>query len=220
MSKTTRSSSHDSLVMLKDGNARYVMGATEGPDRDQPRRAYTSRHGQNPAAILVSCSDSRVPPEILFDRGIGDLFVIRVAGNICGISEMGSIEYAVEHLHVPLLVVLGHSKCGAVTAVVKQEHVEGNLLAVAQRIAPAVEKTVRARPGLSRDDLVEESARENVWLQIQSLLKESPVVRDAVNKDHLEILGAYYDIEHGTVTWMGKHPDEQGLLSSVADLTR
>jgi len=218
MSHKIGSSSHDSLVMLKEGNARYVCGKTEGPNRDKPRRLETFELGQGPAAILVSCSDSRVPPEIVFDMGIGDLFVVRVAGNVCGISEMGSIEYAVAFLHVPLLIVMGHSKCGAITAVVNQERVEGNIHAIAERIAPSVRKIVDAKPGLTGGDLVEECSKENVWHQIEHLLQESFVVRNAANCGHLQIVGAYYNIEHGDVNWMGKHPDEHLLLDTVADL--
>lgn len=220
MSHQVGFTSHDALAMLKEGNDRYVCGKTVGPNRDSLRRRETSVQGQAPAAILVSCSDSRVPPEIVFDRGIGDLFVVRVAGNICGISEMGSIEYAVEHLHVPLLVVLGHSKCGAVTAVVKQEQVEGNLLSVAQRIAPAVTKIVATKPNLSGDALVDECAKENVWRQIENLLLESTVTRNAVTYGTLQVVGAYYDMERGDVSWMGKHPNEYVLLNAVADFKR
>jgi carbonic anhydrase len=206
------SAGHDALVLLKEGNARYVCGKTEGPNRTKGQRLAAFEQGQHPFAGLVSCSDSRVPPEIIFDRGLGDIFVIRVAGNICGISEMGSIEYAVEHLQVPLFVVMGHSKCGAVSAVVNEERMEGNLSSVAQRIAPAVKKTLSAKSASTGPALVDECARENVWRQIETLIKESSVVRNAVADGSLEIVGAFYDMEFGDVNWMGKHPNEQALL--------
>jgi len=217
MSRNSSTSSHDSLAMLKEGNARFVAGKPDGRHRDKARRMETCEHGQSPAAILVSCSDSRVPPEIIFDSGIGDLFVVRVAGNICGVSEMGSIEYAVERLRVPLLVVKGHSKCGAVRAVVNQEPVKGSLLSIAQRIAPAVKKIVDRKPELSGDNLVDECSKENVWQQIENLFLESAVVRDAVTLGHVDVIGAYYDLERGDVSWMGKHPNEYLLLNAVAD---
>ncbi|MCA1959226.1 MAG: carbonic anhydrase [Desulfomonile sp.] len=220
MGRNSSTSSHDSLAMLKEGNARFVSGRIDGRNRDRARRLETCEHGQSPAAILVSCSDSRVPPEIIFDTGIGDLFIIRVAGNICGPSEMGSIEYAVEHLRVPLLVVKGHSKCGAIRAVVKQEPVTRHFNSIAQRIMPAVKKVIDTKPSLSGDELVEECSKENVWQQIENLLLESSTVRNAVTYSYLEVIGAYYDLERGDVNWMGKHPNEYLLLNALADFKR
>jgi carbonic anhydrase len=209
---TQKITPHEALAALKEGNARFVCGKTEGPNRTKKRRLETGELGQKPLAILVSCSDSRVPPEILFDMGIGDIFIIRVAGNICGVSEMGTIEYGVEHLHIPLIVVMGHSKCGAVTAVVKGEQVHGNLLSLAERIAPAVQATIAARPDLKGPDLVHECAKTNAWAQIEGLIRESPVVRKAAADGSVEIVAALYDIEHGDVSWMGKHPNQNALI--------
>ncbi|MFC1835570.1 carbonic anhydrase [Thermodesulfobacteriota bacterium] len=215
MSVKSSSAGKDSLSLLKKGNARYVCGKTEGPNRAEERRIYTYENGQSPMAILVSCADSRVAPELLFDRGVGDLFTIRVAGNICGFSEMGSIEYAVEHLHIPLLIIMAHSCCGAVTAVVDEAEVEGNLLTIAERIAPAVKRTKEARPALTGADLVDECAKGNVWYQVETLIKECSVVRNALANETLQIEGAFYDIHHGDVTWLGKHPEEKELITQA-----
>ncbi len=112
-------SADEALKMLKDGNARFVEGKATHPHQDAARRALTAGQGQHPVATVLSCSDSRAPVELLFDQGIGDLFVVRVAGNVAATDEIGSMEYAVDHLNTPVVVVLGHSQCGAVTAVVE-----------------------------------------------------------------------------------------------------
>src|SRR5688572_3946938 len=108
-----------SLMLLKEGNARYASGKSQHPHLDAERRSSTVSQGQEPFATILACSDSRDPVELIFDRGVGDLFVVRVAGNVAGISELASVEYGVGHLNTPLLIVMGHTKCGAVTAVVK-----------------------------------------------------------------------------------------------------
>lgn len=206
--------SEEALAALKEGNARFVGGNVQGPNRSKDRRYSTVEQGQSPIVTLVSCSDSRVPPEILFDQGIGDIFSIRVAGNICGMSEMGTIEYGVEHLHIPLLTVMGHTHCGAVTAVVQEAEVEGNLLSLAQRIAPAVKKTVSGRPGLAGQELVDECAKENVFRQIETLIKECSIVRNAINHGMLTVVGSFYDLQDGDVNWLGKHPEERTLVKA------
>lgn len=216
MSKKSTVSSSDALAVLKEGNARYVCGKIEGPNRVKKRRVQTFEDGQSPVATVVTCSDSRVPAEILFDVGIGDIFVIRVAGNICGYPEMGTIEYGVDHLGIPLLVILGHTNCGAVTAVVQREEVDGNLLKLAQDISPAVERSVSARPMLRGAERVDEASKENIWFQIEKLFQESPVVKKAVASDKLMVVGAFYDILHGDVNWLGKHPDQTSLLQAGA----
>ncbi len=192
----------EALALLKEGNARYVDNKPTAPNRGKERRMETTKHGQKPFAGIVSCADSRVPVEILFDRGLGDLFIVRVAGNICGPSTIGSMEYAVLHVGIPLLVVLGHSNCGAVTAVVKGEEVHGSIVTLARRIVPAVDKTKADHPGLETSELVEQAAKENVRLQMETLLTTSADVRAAVESGSLELLGAYYDILTGEVTWM------------------
>src|SRR5512143_4155712 len=99
------------LAMLQDGNARFAAGKPQHPHQDKARRVQTATKGQTPFATILSCSDARAPVELLFDQGVGDLFVVRVAGNVAGVDEIASMEYAADHLHTPLLVILGHSKC-------------------------------------------------------------------------------------------------------------
>ena len=127
------------LKKLKDGNARYVSGSRQYPNLNQPRRDLTSTKGQHPFATIIGCSDSRVPIEHVFDAGIGDIFPVRVAGNVCDIDEVGSIEYGVEHLNTPIFVVLGHTSCGAVTAVARGDEVHGSIPQLVDNIIPAVE---------------------------------------------------------------------------------
>jgi carbonic anhydrase len=202
----------EAIRLLQEGNSRFAIGWPQRPNQQPERRTETSRTGQHPIAGVISCSDSRVPPEILFDRGIGDLFVVRVAGNVAGVSEIGSMEYAVEHLGIPLVVVMGHSQCGAVTAVAANQQVSGSIAELAKKIVPAVEKTKKAFPELTGNALVEEASHANILRTIEDLFRHSLVIRHAVTEGFVEVVAAFYDINDGKVTWMGKHPD-QGRLT-------
>ncbi len=150
--------------------------------------------GQDPFAVIVGCSDSRVPPEILFDHGIGDLFVIRTAGNILDGIGMGSVEYAVLHLGVRLVVVLGHSSCGAVAAALTGEKPGGHQDSVIE----ALEETVSSVRGAA-DDEHDAASRKNVLVTVERLRNDEPSIRNLVEKEGLEIIGAYYDIGTGRV---------------------
>jgi len=205
-------SAQEAIRLLQEGNSRFAIGWPQRPNQQVERRAETSQMGQHPIAGVISCSDSRVPPEILFDRGIGDIFVVRVAGNVAGISETGSIEYAVEHLGIPLVVVMGHSQCGAVTAVAENQEVRGSIAELAKKIVPAVERTRKDRPELTGKPLVEEAAHANAWHTIEDLLRNSLVVKHAVKEGFLDVVAAFYDISDGKVTWMGKHPQQNRLI--------
>lgn len=136
-------SPEEAMKKLADGNSRYAAGACLHSDINQARRTETAQKGQHPIATILSCSDSRVPPEYIFDQGIGDLFVIRVAGNVADTDEIGSAEYGVDHLGTPVLMVLGHSKCGAVTAVATGTEVHGSIPALVENIKPALLKQKR-----------------------------------------------------------------------------
>lgn len=186
------------LQQLLDGNARFISGKLEHPQRT-PERVASLAAGQHPIAVVLSCSDSRVPPEIIFDAGLGELFVVRVAGNTADDAGVGSIEYAVEHLGAPLIVVLGHSKCGAVKAAVDtvETRVEpaGHLGAVVDPIKPAVEK-VLDRGG----DVVDNAVHENVTEVVERLKTCEPVLANEVHEGHVKIVGAYYDLNSGKVT--------------------
>ncbi len=152
---------------------------------------------------------------LIFDCGIGDLFVIKVAGNLCGTNEMGTVEYGVDHVGIPLLVIMGHSKCRAVTAVVKRAELQGNLANLAKSIEPAVERARAGAAYLEEQELIDEAARENVWHQIETLFANSDAVSNAVRERRLEVVGAFYNVEEGDVAWMDKHPRQNELLRTV-----
>jgi carbonic anhydrase len=198
---------------LTSGNERFANGRAIHPHADATRRLETSQQGQHPFAAIVSCSDSRAPLEIVFDQGIGDLFAIRVAGNICATDETGTIEYAVEHLHIRLVVVLGHRDCGAVTAVVNGAIEHGSLPALLGHITPSVEAAKRKHPGLEGPALVSEVIEENVWHGIEDLLTHSESVKERVREGSLQVVGAIYDLQTGVVRWLGTHPRQAELLS-------
>ena len=155
------------LAELKSGNGHHVAHRNQHPHESLERRRQLIS-GQHPHAEILSCSDSRVPPEIVFDQGLGDLFVVRVAGNVVTDTEIGSLEYGAEHLHIPVLVVLGHESCGAVTAAVKGDPPEGHIAALVDLIKPAVEKT-RAMPG----DPVSNAVRMNVEMVVKQIGRAS-----------------------------------------------
>ncbi len=202
------------LQILREGNTRFADAKSMHPHLDSERRHETVAEGQEPFATVLACSDSREPVELIFDRGIGDLFVVRVAGNVAGPSELASLEFGVVHLETPLLVVLGHTKCGAVTAVAQDEELPGHLPALANRIRPAV---IKARTEtVQSDEVVPRAIKENVWQAITDIIQQSREIRDRVTARRTVILGAVYDLESGKVTWLGPHPDEKRLLSTPA----
>lgn len=186
-------SSAEALKRLAEGNQRYVVGNTAHPNQTIDRRKEVVG-GQNPFAVVLTCSDSRVPPEILFDQGIGDLFVIRNAGNILDDIVIGSIEYAVEHLGVKLVVVLGHQFCGAVTAASQGGEAPGHIHSVVEAIQPAVEKA-KGQAG----DLVVNAIRANVDLVTDQLASSEPIMAEFVKGHGLKVVGAIYNLETGAV---------------------
>lgn len=198
-------------MLLKEGNARFAAGKQLHPNQDAERRSATVAQGQEPFATILACSDSREPVELIFDRGVGDLFVVRVAGNVAGVSELASVEYGVGHLHTPLLIVIGHSKCGAVTAVVQGTELHGHLQALAEKIKPAAGR-VKAEAG-DATDVVSKAIVANVWQTIEDIIKQSSVVRSELSAGQLSVVGANYDLEQGKVTWLGAHPSEASLIA-------
>ncbi|EGW40538.1 carbonic anhydrase [Desulfosporosinus sp. OT] len=184
--------------LLDDGNARFTSGKTLNKDLSATRRMDLEKNGQHPFAVIVSCSDSRVPPEVLYDEALGDLFVIRVAGNVVTPVELGSVEYAVEHLKTPLIVVLGHEGCGAVTAAVQGGEIPGSIGSIVEKIKPAIDEAKTS--GVTGNDLIEKSVDFNVQNAIQDILK-SPIIKHAVDTKESKILGAKYDLDTGVSTW-------------------
>jgi len=204
------------MTMLSEGNQRWVDGAATAPNTSPERRSDVADTGQKPFVTIVTCADSRLPAERIFDRGIGDLFVVRVAGNVMGTSETGTVEYGVGHLKTPLLVVMGHSKCGAVQAAVTNAEVHGSVRALVKQIQPAVERVKRNNPNADAKELMTLAIRENVWQSVFDLMKNSPEVRTLVAQGKLKVVGAVYDINSGKVQWLGEHPWQSELLDALA----
>lgn len=188
----------EALALLKEGNQRFVSGQTLQQNISEEKRNSLVEHGQKPLAVIVSCSDSRVPPELIFDQGLGDVFVVRVAGNVLGPITMGSVEYGVEHLHAPLLVILGHNHCGAVKASVDGGEAPGSIGNIVARIKPSVE--IVKSSGAAGDSVYEHVEDVNIKAMVTEV-QASPIVKELLHEGHLRIIGAKYCQETGQVNF-------------------
>ena len=197
------------LAALREGNRRFVA------ELDQPHPVRTRRRelpaAQEPLAIILGCSDARVPAEIVFDQGLGDLFVIRVAGNIVAPSQVGSVEFAAAAFGTRLVVVLGHSNCGAIHATLEQlarptREQSPNLRSIVNRIRPAVEALIERSTGVDRDALVQQAVRANIRVSADHLRHGSEVLEQAIEKDGLLVVGAEYSLESGVVDFFDGVP--------------
>ena len=186
---------NEALARLGHGNRRFMAASATHPDQSAVRRIEQAA-GQTPFAIVLCCSDSRVPPEVVFDQGLGNLFVVRVAGNVADDIGIASIEYAAEHLGVHLCVVLGHERCGAVTAAVKGDPLPGHLLNLMEVLAPAVAAT-SGQPG----DRVADAVTANVELTAERLRECAPILNKLVDEGELQVVGAEYDLDTGEVVF-------------------
>ena len=203
--KKTELTSQQALDLLKEGNRKFVSDSPVQSVQGRDRRLEIAR-GQTPIAVLVSCSDSRVPPELLFGRGLGELFIVRNAGNTVDNVAQGSIEYAVAQLGVPLVVVMGHERCGAVEAAVTV--VERNATfpgSIGQMIEPIIPAVLKARAGLkskaqhSEGELLETAVRENVLRVVNRLRTSEALLLEPVRTKNLLVVGARYDLDDGEV---------------------
>jgi carbonic anhydrase len=188
------------LALLKEGNAKFIGDTPLHGVQDRAQRMAIAR-GQAPIAVLVGCSDSRVPPELLFGRGLGELFIVRNAGNTVDTAALGSIQYAVAELGVPLIVVLGHERCGAVqaaVAVVKDDATFPG--SIGQMIEPIIPAVLHAQH--QEGDLLDNAVRENVRGAVMRLRDSpEPILLEPLQARRLKIVGAHYDLEDGTVDW-------------------
>jgi carbonic anhydrase len=197
-------SANEALQRLRDGNARFASGvAANDTFANQTRRAALAER-QEPFAIVLGCSDSRVPAEIVFDQGLGDLFVIRVAGNIVAPSQVGSVEFAAERFGTPLVVVLGHSRCGAVAATVEEllRPSEGQLWhfrSIFDRIRPSVDALLATELRNDQDALLQRAVRAHVSASANHLRHGSDVLEQLIQKGSLLVIGAEYSLETGVV---------------------
>ncbi|MDY0191353.1 MAG: carbonic anhydrase [Desulfuromonas sp.] len=197
------------IQLLKQGNKRFVKGETIHPNSNSARliQAGQENQGDYAYATVITCSDSRVPVELIFDAGIMDIFVIRVAGNVIDVDEAGSIEYGLAHVNTPVLVVLGHTQCGAVTAVATAlsghgHPLERNIPALVDNIEPAVKKVLAQHPGATLQDTISLSVEENIWQGIDDLFMTSPATRELVNSGKVKVVGAIYDVGTGKINWL------------------
>lgn len=194
----------DALERLRTGNRRFVNDEVSEETLASREHKAGAATPQNPFAIILACSDSRVPTELIFDRGIGDLFVIRVAGNIVAPSQIGSIEFAAKQFGTRLVVVLGHSNCGAIIATLKElalkESVRSpNLRAIVDRVRPALEPVLHDDSDLDDEKVIESCIRANVRASVEQLRHGSLILEQLVDAGDLQIIGAEYSIETGTI---------------------
>jgi len=199
-------SAADALERLREGNRRFVSDEVNHESIAKRGHQAGMASGQYPFAIVLACSDSRVPIELIFDQGIGDLFVIRVAGNIVAPSQIGSIEFAAKQFGTRLVLVLGHSHCGAVIATLdelalKESHRSPNLRAIVDRVRPAVEPLLKEHKDLTDDEILNMAIRANVLTSVEQLQHGSLIIEGLIKKNELQIVGAEYSIEKGTVEY-------------------
>ena len=187
----------EAISKLKEGNGRYTSGNPQHPGQTTERRTELAKT-QHPFAGIVSCSDSRVPPEIIFDQGLGDLFIVRVAGNVINDEGLGSIEYTVDHLGTRLILVLGHQRCGAVDAaretIAAKGKAPGHIQSLVTAIKPAVEAT-------AKDDL-ETTVKANVKNVVKALRSSTPILKAKVDSGEIQVIGGYYSLDTGAVTFL------------------
>jgi len=196
---------HEALQRLRNGNLRFASEVSGGdPATNQPRRRFELAASQEPFAIILGCSDSRVPAEIVFDQGLGDLFVIRVAGNIVAPSQVGSVEFAAARFSTRLVVVLGHSKCGAILATLeelqrKTAEQSQNLRSIVDRVRPSVEALLATDLANHPDELVQQAVRANIRTSANHLRHGSALLEELIQKDGLLVVGAEYSLDTGIV---------------------
>ena len=205
-------SAREALDRLRDGNRRFVDGVQQGEIPSNQTRRVELTSGQAPFGIILGCSDSRVPAEIVFDQGLGDLFVIRVAGNIVAASQIGSVEFAAERFGTPLVVVLGHSQCGAVQATVEElmlprEGQSPNLRSIVDRIRPSVEALLDTELRRDPEALISRATRANVRASVNQLRHGSRLLEQRIQSDGLLVVGAEYSLATGVVDFFDGVPD-------------
>ena len=189
------------LEQLKEGNTRFAGEKMQFPNISAKRRAETAG-GQKPFAGILTCADSRTAPELIFDQGIGDLFVARVAGNICDDTIIGSFEISVEHFSTSLIVVMGHQSCGAISMAIGGEADSPNTLKILSQIKPAIELAKQENPDFEIDDLVDASAKINAKMTAEDLIKNSMLIQEKIASGDLQVMAAYYSLDSGRVEWL------------------
>jgi carbonic anhydrase len=205
-------SAHEALERLREGNLRFTSNARSSDAYPSPARLAELAKSQQPFAIILGCSDSRVPAEIVFDQGLGDLFVIRVAGNIVAPSQIGSVEFAAERFGTRLVVVLGHSQCGAILATLEAlrgpaENPSRNLRSIVDRVRPSVEGLLATNLRHDLDALVDQAVRANIRASANHLRHGSRIIEQLIQDDGLLVVGAEYSLETGVVDFFDGLPE-------------
>jgi carbonic anhydrase len=213
----------EALDRLRAGNRRFVSSKSRRPDLTSERRDELV-DGQNPFAIILGCSDARVPAEIVFDQGLGDLFVIRVAGNIVAPSQVGSIEFAAEKFGTRLVVVMGHSMCGAILATLEEGQRPAaarsvNLRSIVDRIWPSVEPLMTAELKADPDELTRQAVRANIRASADHLRHGSEILEELIREHHLLVVGAEYSLETGVVEFFDGVPTDAGPGAGLGPAT-
>ncbi len=208
-------SPQEALEELIAGNERYINDLSIHFEENAIKRQHTAIHGQFPIAAVLACSDSRLPIETLLDQGNGDIFAIRVAGNIVGSQVLGSIDYSITVLNVPLVLVLGHTNCGAIGSAVDRVYAEQgftrNVKDLLQPLLPLAYEECRCHPNPTSEelaDLKEHLAVQNVWKSIEEIIESSEVTKQRIADNSLMVVGAIYDIQTGEVDWLGTNKEE------------
>jgi carbonic anhydrase len=187
----------EAISKLKEGNGRYTSGSLQHPGQTTERRTELAKT-QHPFAAILCCSDSRVPPEVVFDQGLGDLFIVRVAGNVINDEGLGSLEYTVDHLGTRLILVLGHQRCGAVDAaretIAAKGKAPGHIQSLVTAIKPAVEAT-------AKEDL-DATIKANVKHVVDSVRSSAPILKAAIDSGKIQVIGGYYSLDTGAVTFL------------------
>jgi carbonic anhydrase len=212
-------SAGEALERMREGNRRFVSGVRGGDAFTSQARRSELVAGQEPFAVILGCSDSRVPAEIVFDQGLGDLFVIRVAGNIVAASQVGSVEFAAERFGTPLVVVLGHSQCGAVLATIEQltrpaESQSPNLRSIVDRVRPSVETLLATELRHDPEALVRHAVRANIRVSAEHLRHGSEVLERLIERGGLLVVGAEYSLETGIVEFFDGVPEADEVSAS------
>lgn len=201
----------EALERLRAGNQRFIQGMHDIESMSSPSRRHSLKDGQEPFAIILGCSDSRVPAEIVFDQGLGDLFVIRVAGNVVAASQVGSVEFAAERFGTRLVVVLGHTQCGAITATVESlqnphDHQSHNLRSIVDRVRPSVEPLMATDLRHHPDQLLHHAVRANILAAVNHLRHGSELLEKHIETRGLLVVGAEYSLETGAVDFFEGMP--------------
>lgn len=193
----------NSLLLLREGNLRFVKGTSVYPNQTSHQRKVLAIKGQRPYATIICSSDSRVDPVLIFDRGLGDLYAIRSAGNVVGKESLASVEYSMLALETPLLVVMGNTRSNLIRAAVDKLKMEGHMPGLQQKLEPAVKMTKILYPSLDGEKLIDKVAETNVRQVMREILSQCPAVLEKIRSGNARIMGAIYDTDSGTVRWLG-----------------